>query len=74
MEDQIDPDQNGIATSHLRDIAEEKLSKLQDTPRELKEKTPEEIVYELHVHQIELEMQNVELERVQLQLEDSRDK
>lgn len=37
-----------------------------------KEKTPEEILYELQLHQIELEMQNVELRRAQTELEATR--
>ncbi len=41
---------------------------------EVKDKTLEEIIHELQVHQIELEMQNEELKRVQLELEQSKDK
>jgi PAS domain S-box-containing protein len=40
----------------------------------MKEKTPEELVHELRVHQIELQMQNEELKKAQLALEVSRDK
>ena len=40
----------------------------------MKEKTPEELVHELRVHQIELQMQNEELKNAQLALEVSRDK
>ena len=58
----------------LRDAAEDKLGKSPDATHDLKEKTPEEIIHELHVHQFELEMQNEELKRVQLELEGSRNK
>jgi len=36
-------------------------------------RSTEEILYELHVHQIELEMQNDELRKIQIALEESRD-
>jgi two-component system cell cycle sensor histidine kinase/response regulator CckA len=74
MAKEMDLDKNGNTKSRLRDVAEEKLSKLRDATQNLKDKTPEEIIHELHVHEIELEMQNEELKRVQLELEESRDK
>jgi PAS domain-containing protein len=74
MENKIDLDETGSSASILRHSAEEKLSKSSDATQELKDKTSEEIIHELHVHLIELEMQNEELKRVQLELEESRDK
>ncbi len=58
----------------LREAAEDQLGKCPDASPEPQEKTPEEIIHELHVHQIELEMQNEKLRRVQLELEELRDK
>jgi PAS domain S-box-containing protein len=73
MTDKKDLDNVG-SDSALRDAAEGQLGKFPDTSTEIKDLTPEEIIHELRVHQIELEMQNEELQRVQLQLEESRDK
>ncbi len=55
-------------------MAENKLRKSQGLSPRLEDKTSEEIIHELQVHQIELEMQNDELRRTQLELEESRDK
>ena len=55
----------------LRDDAEKKLSQNTDT---FTENTPEKLVHELRVHQIELEMMNEELRRANLASEEARDK
>ncbi len=58
----------------LRQKAETALT---TTPAQLKKMTPEEVqhlVHELQVHQIELELQNEELQRTQLEAEAARDR
>ena len=67
-------DDNVNSDCVLRDAAEDKLRRSQNVSSELKDKTPEAIIHELHVHQIEPERQNEELKRVQLELEEFRDK
>ncbi len=60
----------------LRRLAEKTLEETADNDY-LSEKTPEDIaslIHELEVHQIELEMQNEELGRIQGELEKTRDK
>ena len=74
MTGKMDLNENGSNESILRHLAEGKLSRSPDTTQELEEKTPEEIIHELHVHQIELELQNEELKRVQLELEGVKNK
>ena len=74
MENNREMNVKGKGASALRDSAEKKLSKSPGLSPELRDKTPQEIIHELQVHQIELEMQNEELKKVQLELEESRDK
>ena len=65
---------NGKSYSELRDAAEKKLGNSPDATQEFQEKSLEEIIHELQVHQGELETQNEELKRVQLELEATRNK
>ena len=58
----------------LRTAAEEKLARARGAPEDRTGKTAEKVLHELQVHQIELEMQNEELKRAQVALEESRDK
>jgi hypothetical protein len=51
MPDTRDMDETGSSASILRHRSEGKLSRSPDTTQELKEKTSEEIIHELHVHQ-----------------------
>ena len=56
----------------LRDEAEGKLAGFSGVPDGIQEKTLEEVIHELQIHQIELEMQNEELRMTQVALEESR--
>ncbi len=67
-------EQRGNPDPELRDWAAGKLARSAGAAPDMKEKTPQEILQELRVHQIELEMQNEELRRTQLALEESRHK
>ena len=66
--------ETGNDMSRLRNIAEMKLGECPALSSKINDKTPEEIIHELEVNQIELEMQNEELKRVQADLQESRDK
>ena len=55
MADIKNRDKNGASQSILRHSAEEKLAKSQDATLELREKSPEEIIHEFPVHQIEVD-------------------
>jgi len=58
----------------LRDYAEEQLARTKKSSPTLAGQTPEQVIHELQVHQIELEMQAEELRRAHLELEESRDR
>ena len=65
------------AAEELRRQAEERLDKLAADASDAASPVPENVatvVHDLRVHQIELEMQNEELRRVQLELQESREK
>jgi len=58
----------------LRDDAEEHLTRTPKSSPNLKGQTPEQLIHELQVHQVELETQAEELIKSKLALEESRDK
>ena len=58
----------------LRDGAEEQLANSPKRSPELKGQTSEQFIYELQVHQIEIEMQAEDLRKSKIALEESRDK
>ena len=69
--------QKGRAPSNLKNLRQRAESALTATRRQIKAMSSEDIqklVHELQVHQIELEMQNEELRRTQLELETARDR
>ena len=74
MANKIDLDENGSSASILRHSAEEKLGQSPELSSKFKDKTPEEIIHELRVHQIELEMQNEDLRQAQANLEELKDR
>ena len=68
---------NSPGGSDLRRRAEKKLKEIAGNIEDLSGMSPEKmanLIQELQVHQIELEMQNVELRRVQQELEKTRDR
>ena len=58
----------------LRDDAEEQLTRSQKIIPDFTGQTPEQLIHELQVHQIELETQAEDLRKSKLALEESRDK
>jgi PAS domain S-box-containing protein len=66
-------DTPGIGHS-LRDVAEEQLARSPKHSSDIARQTPEQLIHELEVHQVELETQAEELRRAHLALEESRDK
>jgi len=56
----------------LRRQSEERLRSQVDLPDEISPEDANELIHELRVHQIELEMQNEELRRSQIELDESR--
>ncbi|MBU3949553.1 MAG: sigma 54-interacting transcriptional regulator [Proteobacteria bacterium] len=71
----ITKDKKPLALAELRRQAEERLrAKTADLIPAQTNETAQKLLHKLEVHQIELEMQNTELRRVQEELELSRDK
>ncbi|OQX16129.1 MAG: hypothetical protein BWK76_12020 [Desulfobulbaceae bacterium A2] len=62
----------GQRSTTLRRAAEQQLDKT--PPEQPPARSPEELLHELQVYQLELEMQNNELRRAQVALEESRDR
>ena len=71
--DESKTDSQGI-NRMLRADAEEQLTRAPKITHDLAGQTPEQLIHELQVHQIELETQAEELRRAHIMLEESRDK
>ena len=68
---------DGTLSHHLRQLAEKSLEEPAGDNDDLSGKSPDEIaslIHELRVHQIELEMQNIELQRLHGELEKTRNR
>jgi len=74
VKEQGSPEEKEKKNPDLRDRAEAKLARGPGVSLPASGKGPEGIIHELQVHQVELEMQNEELRRTQLALEESRSK
>lgn len=68
------PAETEISAQNLKAEAEKKLAETPDAPPEAEAIPRDRLVHEFQVHQVEFEMQNEELKRAQLDLEESRDK
>ena len=74
MSNQGKPAKDKNRDRQLRAATEKEFARAPSTPGEMAGQAAEKILHELQVHQIELEMQNEELKRAQVALEESRDK
>ena len=65
---------SGVNFSNLRNRAEAFINKTSSAVKKVPPQDVKNLVEELHIHQVELEMQNEELRRAQLELEAARDR
>lgn len=73
MTNQPESDENEQRDCQMRREADRRLAISDTIPEDLTGKSPEEIIQELRIHQIELEIQNEELQKSQHELESSRE-